>query len=287
MSDNNNAKPVDILNALTKAQLEDILRNEYMSDEPDVGLIKRVNQVIKNKTEENSEHDVNAMWQEFKTDYVGNEPLYDITDEPTENQTQIPTALRKTRPSLGAAVAMIAVIVLLSGTLTAYALGYDVIEAIASWTKETFSFTQQTDMAPSEVTPSEDVTQISDLQSALSEYGIIEKLVPTYIPNEYEQSEFYVDTSNRCTLLTSVLDNGNDTIIIQIRQYSSAKDRADYEKDIEDPEVYTIDDIPHYIMTNMGEYRAIWVNGMYEVNISGVKTKKELEKMIGSIYEEK
>lgn len=287
MSDNNNAKPVDILNALTKAQLEDILRNEYMSDEPDIGLIKRVNQVLKNKTEENSEFDVNAKWREFETDYVGNEPLYDITDEPAENQTQIPTAPRKIRPSIGAAVAMIAVVVLLSGTLTAYALGYDVIEAIASWTKETFSFTQQTDMAPSEVTPSEDVTQISDLQSALCEYGITEKLVPTYIPNGYEQTEFYVDTSNRCTLFTSVLDNGNDTIIIQIRQYSSAKDRADYEKDIEDPEVYTIDDIPHYIMTNMGEYRAIWVNGMHEVNISGVKTKKELEKMIGSIYEEK
>lgn len=279
------AVPIDMLSALTEDQLQEIFTMELMSDETDISMIKRVNAVLKAKTPQQGEFDVDAKWQEFVSDYVGTQPLCDVNDEPDNNRTSKPTAHRVFRPSLGAAVAIAAVIVLLSGTVTAYALGYDVFGAIATWTKETFSFTQQTEMTPSAAVPSEDMTGISDLQSALDEYGITEKLAPTYIPDGYMKSEFYVDTSNTCTLFTSVLDNGDDTIIIQIRQYSSAKDRADYEKDIEDPEVYTIGDIPHYIMANMGECLAIWAYGLYEVNISGLKTEDELIKMIDSIYE--
>lgn len=279
------AVPIDMLSALTEDQLQEILTMELISDETDTSMIKRVNAALKAKTPQQGEFDVDAKWQDFVSDYVGTQPLYDVSNEPVNNRTSKPTAHRVFRPSLGAAVAIAAVIVLLSGTVTAYALGYDVFGAIATWTKETFSFTQQTEMTPSAAVPSEDMTGILDLQSALDEYGITEKLAPTYIPDGYEQSEFYVDTSNTCTLFTSVLDNGNDLIIIQIRHYFAIRNRADYEKDGADPEVYFVNDIAHYIMTNMGDYHSVWSNGLYEISISGVKTKEDLTKMIDSIYE--
>lgn len=288
MSDDiSNTEPVDMLNALTRDQLEDILRNEYVSDEPDVVLIKRVTQVLYKKDDEKTKSDINAEWQEFQRDYVGTEPLYDIKDESAVNQTLIPTAPRKLHPSIGIAVAMIAVIVILSGTLTAYALGYDVFEAIATWTKETFSFSQQAETYKNNTAASSDLSGVADLQAALEKYGIKEKLAPTYIPEGYKQTEFYVEEAGDSTLFIAVLENAGDAINIQIRKYAAAKNRADYEKDREDPEIYTVNDIPHYIMTNMGEYRAIWVNGACEVNISGLHTKEDLKKMIASIYERK
>lgn len=286
MSDENyNKEPVDMLRVLTKEQLEDILRSEYMSDEPDVALIKRVNRALKSKSEKNTPFDVDAKWQEFQNDYVGTEPLYNSTEESVANQTSTQTAPQKLHSSIKIAVAVAALIVLLSGTVTAYALGYDVFGAIATWTKETFSFTQQTEMYPSNAAASPDMSEISELQAALDEYGIKEKLAPTYIPAGYEQTEFYVEESSDSTFYATVLQNADDTIIIQICQYFADKNRADYEKDDGAPEIYVINDIPHYIMTNMGKYHAVWTKELYEVSISGLKTKEELIKMIDSIYE--
>lgn len=286
MSDENyNKEPVDMLSVLTKEQLEDILRSEYMSDEPDVELIKRVNRAMKSKSEKNTPFYVDTKWQEFQNDYIGTEPLYISTEESVANQTSTPTAPRKLHSSIRVAVAVAALIVLLSGTVTAYALGYDVFGAIATWTKETFSFTQQTEMYPSNAAASPNLSGVSELQAALDEYGIKEKLAPTYIPEGYEQLELCVDTLDTSTLFTIAFENEDNTIIIQIRKYTAVKNRADYEKDDGSPEIYVNNDIPHYIMTNMGKYRAIWANGTCEVNISGVKTKNELVKMIDSVYE--
>lgn len=275
----------DILSALTIEQLNDILSNEFMSDETDFELIKRVNLALNAKSGDNMKFDVDAKWQEFQNDYVGTEPLYDIAEGPVANRTSKPAAQRKIRLPIGVAAAIIAVIVLMSGTLTAHALGYEVFGAIATWTKDTFSFTQQTETNPGFAAEPENMPGISDLQSALDEYGITEKLVPAYIPKGYEQTEFYVDEANDCTLFTAVLENADETIIMQIRKNSAAKNRADYEKDGEDPEIYIVSGIPHCIMTNMGEYRAVWVNGLFEASVSGLSAKDELIKMIDSIYE--
>jgi len=285
MSDENyDTEPADILRASTKEQLNDILHNELMSDEKNVEQIKRVNQALKAKSGEKTEFDVNANWQELKSDYVGTEPLYDITEEFVDGQAYKPPAPGKFRPPIGVAVAIIAVIVLMSGTFTAYALGYDVFGAIVTWTKETFGSTQQAEAAPSAEVPSSDLSKLSELQSALDEYGITEKLAPTYIPKGFEQTEFHVEEADVSTFFASVLENEDDTIIIQIRQFSVAANGAEYEKDDGDPEIYVVNNISHYIMTNMGKYHAVWKNGMFEVSISGLNTKEELVKMIESIY---
>lgn len=277
------AVPADVLSALTEDQLQEILTTELMSDETDVSLIKRVIAALKVKSPQQGEFDVDSKWQEFVSDYIGTQPLYDDNIETADNRASKPA--RAFRPSFGTAAAIAAAAVLLSGTAAAYALGYDLFGAIATWTKETFSFTQQAEMTPGPIMPSEDVASLSDLQSALDEHGITEKLVPAYIPEGYEQEEFYADTGNGCTVYVSVLANGENTVIVQICQYAADDgNRANYEKDEADPEIYVINNIPHYIMTNMGRYHAVWADGLYEVSISGLKTKDDLIKMIDSVY---
>ena len=80
-------------------------------------------------------------------------------------------------------------------------------------------------------------------------------------------------------------ESEDNAIIIQIRKYADKAVRAEYQKDDEQQEVYFYNDIEHYVMTNMGSYRAVWTNGLCEVGISGLESKEELKKMIDSIYE--
>lgn len=270
--------PTDILSALTEEQLKELLNAELMSEETDVGLIKRINTALETRFGQKSEYDVDAKWHEFIEYYAGTEPLYEVEKTFCEDQASIVTPPRRLRHPFLATAAAILVVVFMSGTFTAYALGYDVFEAMATWTKEIFSFTQQTEPSPSQTY----VT--SDLQAALAEHGITEKLVPTYLPEGYEQAESFIESADNSTVFISVYRSTEDKIVVKIRQHISLSNRADYEKDGANPEIYEVNGIPHYIMTNMDEYYAAWTNGSYEVNILGPKTKSELTKMIDSIY---
>lgn len=86
-----------MLSALTEDQLHDILTTELISDETDISMIKRVNAALKAKTPQQSEFDVAAKWQDFVSDYVGTQPLYDSTEESVANQMSTPTSPRKLR----------------------------------------------------------------------------------------------------------------------------------------------------------------------------------------------
>lgn len=281
MSDNRRETfSADILTALTEEQLKEILAMELMSEETDVDLIKRVNAVLESKSEKQTECNVDEKWREFTADYAGTEPLYDLGKPVSVSQASKTTAPRKLRITFIARVAAILVIVLMLGTVTAYAFGYDVFEAIATWTKETFSFTQQTGQMPQA-----SLTKTSDLQAALAKHGITEKLVPTYLPEGYEPVEFYVENAADSTVFIAIYENSGNSMIIQIRRHISPDDRMDYDKDNSEPELYEVNGISHYIMSNMGKYRTVWTTGSFEGCISDLKTKKELIKMIDSIYE--
>lgn len=62
---------------------------------------------------------------------------------------------------------------------------------------------------------------------------------------------------------------------------------TEYEKDADDPEEYSKNGVTHYIMTNFGDYFAVWLSGNMEcsIYIAGGSTKDELIKIIDSIYE--
>lgn len=281
MSDNRRETfSADILTALTEEQQKEILAMELMSEYTDVDLIKRVNAVLESKSKKQTECDVDEKWQEFTADYAGTEPLYDLGRTDSVSQTSKTTAPRKLRITFIARVAAILVIVFMLGTVTAYAFGYDVFGAIATWTKETFSFTQQTGQMPQASS-----TKTSDLQAALVKHGITEKLAPTYMPEGYEQVEFYVENAADSTVFIAIYENSGNIMIIQIRRHISQDDRMDYDKDNSEPEIYEVNGISHYIMSNMGKYRTVWTIGSFEGCISDLKTKKELIKMIDSIYE--
>ena len=173
-----------------------------------------------------------------------------------------------------ASAAAVLVIFMFSGTLTAYALGYNPIAAIGRWSKDFFWF--------------EEPSVTSELSDKLAEYGYPENTVPKWLPdayvlesinvNEYEDYIKVIDA----TFLKQTNDD-IDTLIISYKIYLGDNKKALYNKDNGDVVRYEIKDRVYYVMTNLDDRVIAWQNGDFEGAIMGKITIEKAEKIIKSI----
>lgn len=288
--------------------LEEILRLDAQlpdNEESDMDAIIYIMEVIARREKENPTGrfpDVETSWKSFKENYrpqtVGCRSLYEDEDfdknfcsgiEPIPFTTVKPKPSQKRGRGLlkVASIAAIIIAVAFAGTITAHAFGYDLWGAVAQWSKETFGFVSQENDFPIAESLNEFDMTTSNLQSALEQCGISLKVIPTYIPNGYQQAEIYEDIlGGNARLLGAFYSKDNEIINIEIVINSSNDFASQYQKDEDHPEIYKANGVEHYIMTNMERYMSVWRNGTLEVSISGVETKAELISIIDSIYKE-
>lgn len=165
---------------------------------------------------------------------------------------------------------------------TAQASGLDIIGAIARWTSEQFSFVKVD--GEEEANGVREGVKYDTLQAALDEYGIIDKLLPTRFPNGTSLGEVNVLISEDSPVFFGMylLPDGKFYISIQSVQNIPY---SEVEINNLDVEIYEIEGIKHYLMTDVKQHKITWYNGIWECYISGDLTKDELFAMIDSIYE--
>ncbi len=173
-----------------------------------------------------------------------------------------------------ASAAAVFVLLMFSGTVTAYALGFDPIAAIGRWNNEHFWF--------------DDTSVTSELSDKLAEYGYPENTVPQWLPDGYTLDSIDVgehEGSFKSVVATFVkqTDDESDNLIISYIINLGDNNKALYEKDIGDIVQYTIKDKVYYIMTNLDNRVIAWQNGNFEGAIMGKFTIEEAEKIIKSI----
>lgn len=284
--------------------LNEILRMDSQlpnDEESDIAAIMYIMEVVASREEENIKDkisDVDTAWKIFNEKYRpysgDGKSLYEDdekTDSPCDIEA-IPFKVAKHSSAKGkgrgllrvASIAAIIVALAFAGTVTSYALGYDLWGAVAEWSKETFGFVSQENSSPLGGLPNSDSSAFNDLQSALTENGIDQRMVPAYIPDGYVQTEFYItDIAEGVQFYAAFTNNDDNIIIIEVLEHTN-QFVSQYQKDDEDPEIYEVNGIDHYIMTNMNKHLAVWKDGMLEGSISGLESKDELIEMINSIY---
>jgi len=251
----------------------------------DEAVILYVMEVLANKINiKEKAVDADAAWESFKRDYLPYVDEVPVREKEEAPAAAAPKEKRFFRGFYRKAVAVVAVLAfMLIGSAVSYALGYDIFGAISTWTKETFNFYSHDQAQEVTVDMLSDVANILELKDLLEEHGINEKLIPTYIPEGYEHAEVvtgelggdnwsYMDTYERendinalCISVVTVFEGG-------------------YEKDPDAPEIYVVNGIEHFIMTNWDNYCATWINGNFRVGITGLDSREELVKMINSVY---
>ena len=194
--------------------------------------------------------------------------------------------------TLRVAAALAALLTLL--TVATAAAGYDIWRMLAEWTAETITLSPgQIEYAdPDDIHIPEEPGEYTDIQEALTAYGINRPLIPRYLPDGFVAEQLIVDKESDPYLMIfhEFYHREADYIVIQViihlnNEDGNANTFDEFFKDEEDPIPYEAGGITHLLTTNGERPSALWSNGPAEGSIIGDITMEELKQMIDSIYE--
>ncbi len=306
---NKNRNEYNGLNHLSLEELENLLEMADFSsdaDAVDTDYILRILEVIEQRQKENPGGstllDTAKAWDSFQKNYrplaekgetlysdEGADDFINKIEMPTDDTRQTVNLSRKHKrrlPLRAAYAAALVAILLLTGTLTAQALGYNVLGAVAQWTRDIFQFAPETD-PPQEIreTPESPDSHYDTLDKALSAFGLEDmEIVPSWIPDQFETPTIEAIYTPYSTMIAAIYTNGDEVLIISLAS-TAGTGSTHYEKDETEVILYKRNGITHYIMSNSAQYSAVWLSGSYECTIYGTVSEEELKRIIDSIYE--
>ena len=286
-SDRNTAYP--FLEQMRTEELEALLQQEFTAadgGEPDVDYIMAIMEVMKQRDANPpaAEVDVDAAWRDFKENYQGQASAYETEVLPERDSSHLdqitsPSPKKKSRRILRAAVITAACIVILCGAASAF--GFDILQAFADWTAETFGF----------VTPGQEEAEApqddpyNTLRLAVSERTDL-PVVPTWFPEDTELvGSISVVEQIGMIKLQGTFENSQEQFTIRIQIYDSVPEKYDgtYQIDSNSFELYEVDGITYYLMSNNDTNSVAWLNGVVEGHIQGHVSFDGLKKMVDSI----
>ena len=287
-----------VLAGKSTEELEELLAASFpMEDsaETDEAYITTIMEVIREREEKEADQEkrqaeVDAAWREFQEyraerdrEKAEADGLADASGkfpgEPSRPQEKVHTAKKPGRV-LRSCAAAAAVIVLLCGT--AYAFGWNIFQALADWTAETFQF-------------------LTGAEPKAADYGIFEYLylsvaaetdipaVPQWAPEGTREVEKprVSERSDKIRIIGNYLIEDREfTVRIMIYDSPPEKYFGTYQKNDVTVEEYESGGIVHYITENIDNISAMWTNGYVEGYIQGDLGIGELKDMIDSIYGE-
>ena len=255
-------------------ELEEILRSDSQSpegQESDGELLLYVMGVLahRKRNSENPGKTAQEAWESFEKHYL-----------PEEEEAH---TVKSNRIGLRRWIAAAAVLaILVSIPFTASALTWDEIwNAVATWAKETFSFTSQGQPAPTEPS-TEDARSYNSLQELLAETNSATDIVPTWIPERYTLQDITMDENPMRRSYTAIYTDSNTMLRVSVQSYLDADaEKLEITEDLR--EIYKVKGVEYYIISNFDQLRAVWIKDSYECNISGDLTVEEMKTMIDSI----
>ena len=289
-------------NRMSTQELDEILRLDLRLPDGD-GLgpdaILYIMAVIAGRETSSSEAaspDVDKAWQHLLSNYLpdgttgllGSDTSADNVPAPSQPSPAVRRHHRRARWILRiAGVAGILAVLFFVTTITAYALGYDVWGTVAKWSSETFSFAaKENGDRPDSPDQQPGTPEFSSLQEVLDSYGIETPIAPSWIPERFVLDSAYADEIPAFINFAAYYTYGEDMLLVSVLFHkTNPQGYAQWQKDDGDPIEYEKNGITHYLMTNMGRQKAVWLNGTYECGITGDISKEELIAMLDSIYE--
>ena len=276
MSENQNCgiNVFAIYDSMTTQELEEILRLDAEmpeGQESDTDKILYIMEVLAERKRNDSHTGNTALkaLESFKQHYM---PETDPSTAPVKSKSK---CLRWVR-SLTAAAAVLAI--LLVGSVTAKAFGFNVWKAVIQWTQETFHFGDWGKTEP------KSKRAYDSLQEALEECNTPTWLVPTYIPQGFTLESITVEQTPLKNKYTAIYAKGDQYLRITVRDHLG-KSPVYVEQSEGLVEEYNALGITYYLFSNFETNRAAWLYKSYECDISGDVTIAELKEMIDSIQE--
>ncbi len=269
--------------AMSTEELQAFLREDAskpMGEESDTEEIFYVMEVLaKRRKEQNGGKPPVEALESFKQNYH------------TENETpyiseSVPVARKRSnsgrwKRGLVAAVAAICILVI-GNSITASALDFDLFAIIAKWTQETFHFGYVSQTEETNSPNPHFARPCTSLQNTLDEYKVSAALVPTWIPNGYEELDVRVTETPVQRMYSAKYQAGDNTIRIRIADYLDSRP-SQIEQSDSLLEVYNVNEIEYYIFSNYDQLKVVWIRENYECYIIGPVSLSEIKEIVNSI----
>ena len=265
--------------SMSTEELQEILRKHAhgeLDTEPDTQELFEIMEVLsvrRQKLEPEAFCADEEAYAEFCEHYMPKEDK-----ETPPKVIKFPKRVLKTVAAVLAAVLILAV----STSITAEALQIDIWGKLANWTKEIFQFTDMRDGTMATNPEKEYNAELKSLQDALSQEGVTEKLVPTWMPEGYKSKDLQIMHTPRVLNISAVYEKNELELIIKIRQTIGVQ-APQVEKNDDFLEKYVVDGVEYYIFSNTETLQVAWSIGEFECIIGGKITLEEMKKMIDSI----
>ena len=180
-----------------------------------------------------------------------------------------------------------AALVLLFGSVSAQAFGFDLFGALARWTAEIFHIGR--DEVPHAAITLRPLAEgesanYDSLQAAADAFGITEPIVPAWIPERFELMN--VTASNREGKILIYGDYVSGEDFLQIGYNEIDINANTVEKDHPSVKSHSYGSIKHYLVSDLGRTKVVWQNGILESRIAGNVTEEEMIQIIDSVYKE-
>ncbi len=262
--------------AMTTEELEEILRLDAQApeeQESDTEIILYIMEVLTERKRNNSHTGKTALeaYESFKQNYMPEEDNNVISyKEPDKTKKGFSRWIRS-----AAAVAAVLVILVL-GSVTAKALGFNIWDAVVKWTQETFHFGEWGNSDTNSNLP------YTSLQEALDKGNVPTELVPTWFPDGFDLVDITVEKTPQKNIYVAKYAKGVLFLTITVQDYLD-KIPVYVEQSEGLVEKYEVLGITYYLFKNNERTQAEWIVDSFECNILGDLTIEELKLMIDSI----
>lgn len=181
---------------------------------------------------------------------------------------------------------LVAVLVLLIGTVSAQAFGENFFDLFAKWSSEIFhlddSAKPEASIGHNDLEEGE-VRKYATPQEMLDDFGITGQLIPTEVPEEFGTPTCRASKDRSGLKLEILYKNAGHYIFFWYKQISK-DNTADVEKNDQTISSWNYGGIKHYQLTDNEAEKIAWVNGDFECHASGNVAKEDMSQVIKSIY---
>lgn len=253
---------------MSTEQLDEILQQEVQKDLPDEEIVLTITAIIQDRESAQPvrvDDETLGAWEDFRKSCADDQAKMTVK-----------------KHSWGLRAAIIALVVgVLVMTVPQAAGAESIFEVIARWTERVFTFFGSVD-EPVYVFET-DHPGLQEIYDAVTEAGITQPVVPTWVPEGCELTELKVEEWPSKTKIQAVLKSEETKIGLTYMRYGK-NTIYKYHKDVTPVATVELEGIFHSIIENDGTYTATWQTDRIECSISADCQENTILSILESIY---
>lgn len=260
------------LSELSTQQLDDLLAEELRKDVPNENTIKQILAILRehdNDLTEKITPQIQQAWENYKKASA---------EVVSENPKFLSTRFIR-------AASLVLVLLSLFTLLPNSAQAEPVWHRLARWTDSLFEFFDPyvKDAPQSSYIYKTDHSGLQKIYDKVVETGIVEPVVPMWVPTAYKLQEYEIAETVGCFSIIGRFTSDKKDMFLAIRRYDSIVS-GQYEKDETEIIIIEVNGITHYIMRNKDRWNVAWTQNNLECFLSIDCQESDLYRIIKSIY---